>query len=143
VCGELTFRSQRQNFTPLVKKRYELYFGCKMSDVDKSWAPHICCVTCVTLLTGWVNCLRQMPFAVLKVWKEPKDHPSDCYSCLTNIPEITYKSRQTVNCPDLPSAMRPLQRLPGNLTFRDEILILMKISDSKKRTVSIAIRRLK
>jgi len=95
VCVELTFRSQRQNFTPLVKKCYELYFGCKVGDL-------------VTLLTGWVNCSRQMPFAVLKVWKELKNHSSDCYTCLTNITEITHKSRRTVNRPDLPSAMRPV-----------------------------------
>jgi hypothetical protein len=85
VCGELTFKSRRQNFTPLVKKCYQLYFGCKVGDLDKSWAPHICCVPGVTLLTGWVNCSRQMPFAVLKVWKEPKDLSSVCYSCLANI----------------------------------------------------------
>ena len=43
VCGELTYKSQRQNFTPLVKKYYELYFGCKVDELDKSWAPHISC----------------------------------------------------------------------------------------------------
>jgi len=51
VCGEMTFQSQRQNFTLLIQKCYELYFGCKVGDQDESWAPHICCVTCVRLLT--------------------------------------------------------------------------------------------
>jgi hypothetical protein len=108
VCLELTFICQRQNFTPPIKKCYEFCFEFKVGDLDKSWTPHICCVTCMALLTGWVNCSRQMPFAVLKVWKELKNHSSDCYSCLTNMTEITYKSRRTVNCPDLPSAMRPV-----------------------------------
>jgi hypothetical protein len=47
VCGELTFKSQRRNFTPLIKKCYELYFGCKVGYQDKYWAPYICCVTWV------------------------------------------------------------------------------------------------
>jgi hypothetical protein len=61
VCGELTFKSQRRNFTPLIKKYYEFYFGRKVGEEDKSWAPHI---SCVRLLTGWVNGSRHMAFAV-------------------------------------------------------------------------------
>jgi hypothetical protein len=109
VCGELTFKSQRRNFTPLIKKCYELYFGCKVSDQDNYWAPHICCVTCVRLLTGWINGSRHMPFAVPMVWREPKDHSSDCYFCLTNITGITSKSRHTVKYQNVPSAMRPVR----------------------------------
>jgi len=64
VCGEMTFQFQRRNFTPLLKKCCELYFGGKVGDPDKSWAPHISCITCVRLLTGCVNGSHQMPFAV-------------------------------------------------------------------------------
>ena len=53
VCDELTFKSQRRNFTPLVIKCYVLYFGCQVGDFDKSWAPNIWrCVSCVRLLAG-------------------------------------------------------------------------------------------
>ena len=98
--GEILLRS--------LKKWYELYFECKVGDQDKSWAPHIYCVTCVRLLTGWVNGSRQRPFYFLIVWREPKDRWSDCYFCLTNITGITSKSKNTVKYPDLPSAMRPV-----------------------------------
>jgi hypothetical protein len=40
------------------------------------------------------------------VWREPKDHSSDCYISLTNITEITSKSKHTVKYPDFPSAVR-------------------------------------
>jgi hypothetical protein len=71
VCGLLTSKSPRRNFTPLIKKCYELSFVCKVGDEDKSWAPQISCVTCVRLRAGWVNMSRQMPFAVSTVWREP------------------------------------------------------------------------
>ena len=72
VWGEMPFQFQRKTFTPFIKKCYELYFGCKVGDQDKIWAPHICCITCVRLLTGCVNGSHQMPFAVPMVWKESK-----------------------------------------------------------------------
>lgn len=110
VCGELTFKSQKRTFTPLVLKAYELYFGIKVGDQDKLWAPHICCKTCVTLLTGWLRGdNRKMPFAVPMVWREPRDHITDCYFCLTNIKGIGPKSKHTVKYFNLPSALRPVK----------------------------------
>jgi hypothetical protein len=61
-------------------------------------------------------------------WREPKDHSSDCYFCLTNITGNIYKSKHTVKYPILPPAMRPVshsEELPvpkslENLTFSDE-----------------------
>ena len=84
---------------------YELYFGCKVGDQDKNWPPHICCLTCVKLLTDWAKGSRHMYFAVPIVWREPQDHSSDCYFCLKG---ISSKSRHTVKYPNLPSAMRPV-----------------------------------
>ena len=39
ICGEVTFKSRRRSFTPLIKKCYEHYFGCKVVDQNKSWTP--------------------------------------------------------------------------------------------------------
>lgn len=110
MCGELTFKSQKRTLTPLVRRAYELYFGVKLGDQDKSWAPHICCKTCVTLLTAWLKgTKRKMRVAVPMVWREPKDHATDCYFCLTNIQGIGPKSKHTVQYPNLPSALWPVE----------------------------------
>ncbi|GFV73609.1 uncharacterized protein TNCV_1269891 [Trichonephila clavipes] len=56
-----------------------------------------------------------MSFAIPMIWREPKDHSSDSYFCLTNIRGITSKSKHTVVYPDLQSAMRPVphsEKLP-------------------------------
>ena len=98
----MTFNSQRGNYTPLIKKCYEIYFECKIGDQGKSLAPNNCCVTCLRLLTGWVSNSRQMPFAVPMVWMEPTDPSFVCYFCLTNIKGITSQFKHTVKCPDLP-----------------------------------------
>jgi len=83
VCGEVTFSSQKRTITAIVKKGCHLYFGCKIGDQDKSWAPHVCCNRCATNLRQWLNRKRKsMPFAVPMIWREPTDHTSNCYFCL-------------------------------------------------------------
>jgi hypothetical protein len=69
-----------------------------------------------------------MPFAIHMVWREPKDHSSDCYISLTNKTGITSKSIHTGKYPDIPFVVRfvphseelPVPKPPENLTFGDD-----------------------
>ena len=80
ICGEATFASQKRNITAVVKKTYHHYFGWKVGDQDKSWAPHYCCNKCATNLCQWLNRKRRsMLFAIPMVWGELTDHNSNCY----------------------------------------------------------------
>jgi len=84
-------------------------------------------MTCARLLATWAKGLRCMPFAIPIVWREPADHVSDCYFCLTSITGVTAKSKHTVQYPNLPYAMRPLPhsavlpvaKPPTNMTLSD------------------------
>lgn len=72
ICGEVTFAAQKKNISATVKKAYHLYFGCKIGDQDKDWAPHVCCRTCAVNLSQWLNGKRKaMPFAVPMIWRSP------------------------------------------------------------------------
>jgi len=48
-----------------------------------------------------------MPFAIPMVWREPTDHVSDCYLCLTKS-LVKQRSPNTLQFPNFPSAMRPV-----------------------------------
>jgi len=69
-----------------------------------------------------------MNFAIPMVWREPQDHTVDCYFCITQIKEVSSKSKHTVKYPNLPSAMRPVPHsedltIPhpaAHLTLEDE-----------------------
>jgi len=50
----------KRSITPTIKKSYFLYFGCKVEDQDKKWAPHVCCTTCSSKLNAWVNGKRTL-----------------------------------------------------------------------------------
>jgi len=85
----------------MVKKAYECYFGCKVEDQDKKWAPHVCCISCATILHEWLNNKgRSMRFALPMIWREPTDHFTDYYFCI--VPPfrhgITKKERKKEDC---------------------------------------------
>jgi hypothetical protein len=42
------------------------------------------------------------------VWREPKDHSTDCYFCITTIKGIRSKFKKSVKYPNIPSAIRPI-----------------------------------
>ena len=41
VCGKVTFRDQQSTITTFVKSLYSAYFGIRLGDQDKIFAPHI------------------------------------------------------------------------------------------------------
>ena len=79
------------------------------------------------LLTGWVQGLRQAPFTVSMVWREPKDHSSNYHAAVTKITGTASKFTHTVKYQDLLSTIRPVPhseelsvpKPPETLTFSD------------------------
>jgi len=116
ICREVTFERQRRAIIAIVKKAYNLYFGCKIGDQDKSWAPHVCCRKCATNLSQWLNGkIHAMPFAVPMVWREPSNHATDCYFCMVPPASggITNKKKCTIVYPNIPSVLRPVPQGEG------------------------------
>jgi len=108
ICGLLTTKSQQKSITQLVKTAYNFYFGMKLSDQDKKWAPHVICVSCNSNLTQWIKGKGRMPYAIPMAWREPRDHDSDCYFCMTKITGCSTKNKHKIQYPDIPSAIRPV-----------------------------------
>ena len=102
-------KAQKRRITPEIKKLYQLYFGCPLGDQDKSWAPHVICTACSSGLHDWYKKRKKsMPFAVPMIWREPKDHLTDCYFCKVNVMGYSTKNKHKIVYPNLNSAMRPV-----------------------------------
>ena len=91
VCGEFTPESLPKSITPVVKKAYELYFGCKDGDhIHVAGDVRGIYVTSSKALTG------QFLFAVSMVWRKQRNNLIVCYFCLTKIDGHNSKSKHTI-----------------------------------------------
>ena len=85
----------------------------KLGDQDKPWAPHIVCKTCVEQLRQWTKKSRKgLKFAIPMVWREPKDHCTDCYFCAVKTMGMNRKNKKLLEYPNLASAIRPILHSP-------------------------------
>jgi len=86
ICGEVTFASKKCSITPTIKQAYLLYFGCKVGNQNKKWAPHVCYTTCSSKINAWVNGKgRCMPFGMPMVWRVSRNRSTDCYFCMVHL----------------------------------------------------------
>ena len=109
ICGEYTVVPNRKPVTSFVKRAYHAYFGMKLGDQDKAWAPHMVCKKCTEYLRRWTHGKKDgLKFGIPMVWREPKDHVSDCYFCAINLTGINRKNQSSLKYPDLESARRPV-----------------------------------
>ena len=106
ICGQYTLKPQRTNINDFVKKAYHAYFGLKLADQDKHWAPHI---VCVENLRGWTTGKRHMQFGIPMVWRIPQNHHDDCYFCAVKLTGITSLTKHTLTYPNFPSALQPVR----------------------------------
>lgn len=107
VCEEVVLKFKRRNITPPIQCAYEHYFGCKIGDQDKYWAPHICCQRCATVLLAWAKgSLKNISFMVPIVWRESTNHTTDCCFCLRSISGLNTKGRKKIQYPNVSSAIR-------------------------------------
>ena len=47
ICGECKTVDNRKSITNFERKAYYAYFGIKLGDQNKPWAPLVVCKTCV------------------------------------------------------------------------------------------------
>ena len=117
VCGYYISPQQKKHkVIPETKFfiAYETYFGTKMGDQDKSWAPHFCCGSCRSTLEGWMRGSREcMPIAIPRIWRKPTNQDDDCYFCMVNISKYKKtKDSKKIVYPSIPSSIAPVNHGP-------------------------------
>ena len=71
----------------------------------------LCAKSCAIRLGGSISRKGMaMPFAVPLVWREPSNHSSDCYFCLTPpvASGMNRKKKQKIDYSNIPSAITPV-----------------------------------
>ena len=147
ICGDYMRAKCRFNVRDFTKRAYEAYFGMKLRDQDKPWAPHKVCKHCTETLRFWTQGkVNSMRFGVHMVWHEPKNHHDDCYFCIVNMSGWNQRKKKDWYYPDIESARRPIPHcaevpvpaftsLPA-LTAADEMLEAMDDTDRGDSSIS-------
>ena len=81
-----------------------------IGDQDKTQSPHVCCKSGRLTLEGWLRGeIKCMPFAILRIWREPTNHLNDCYSCMVDVSRYRKsKDRRSIVYPSIPSSIAPV-----------------------------------
>ena len=127
------------------KKTYEAYFGRKLRNQDKSWAPHKMCKQYMETLHFWTQGkVSLVRFGVPTVWRKPKNHHKDCYFCMVDISRWNQRKKKDWYFPDIESARRPISHcaevpvftsLP-DLIANEMLLEAMDDTDSSDSNIS-------
>lgn len=138
ICGHVVLPERKAKITDFVEKAYHAYFGLKLGQHLRPFAPHICCKTCVENLRDWSTKKRKsMPFATPMMWREGKDHITDCYFCLTNLKGINRKNKHHVKYPDVPSVTKPVSH-SSNLPIPDPDVSMARVLTSESESNATA-----
>ena len=99
----------RFNVRDFTKRGYKAYFGMKLGDQDKSWAPNKVCKRFTETLRFWTQGkVSLMRFGVFMVWREPKNYHDDCYFCMVNMSGWNQQKKKDCYDSDIESARRPI-----------------------------------
>ena len=105
ICGIYVTAKYRFNVRDFTKRAYKAYFGMKLVDQDKSWAPHKMCKHCTETLRFRIHGkVSSMRFGVPMAWREPKNHYDDCYFCMVDTSGWNQQKKKDWYYPDIESA---------------------------------------
>ena len=100
ICGEFTVAGGKCSITLKIKKFFHNYFGIKLGDQDKDFAPHVACISCVSKLRMWYQTKpKRLSFGIPMVWREQENHHNNCYY---------KKNKSKIKYNHLKSARRPV-----------------------------------
>lgn len=76
---------------------YYAYFGVKLGDQEKSWAPHKVFSAFVEELWQWLKGMKMsFHFGVPMIWREPQNHSIDCYFHSYNVQGFNLKKKNEI-----------------------------------------------
>ena len=89
-------KKDKRNIISFLNNANYAYFGVKLGDQGKSWAPHKVYKTGILTFSLWMKG-KKFPM----VWQEPQNHLRDCCFCAVNSIGLTPKTRSSVHYPSL------------------------------------------
>lgn len=108
TCGKFTTIDKRKHITKRIKGLYKAYFNIEIENQTKCWVPHTICSTCHRNLHKWGNNEGHMSFGRPMIWRDPINHETNCYICLTKTYGYSRKIKDLVMYAVVDSVTHPV-----------------------------------
>lgn len=108
ICGLFVPISQRRHLNEQVKINYFKYFGIEVKNQDMCWVPHGVCSSCKMGLDRWAKDEGHLKYGKPMIWRDPFNHETNCYICLTDIVGFNARNRHSVKYAVVDSVTLPV-----------------------------------
>ena len=86
-----------------IKKSYLAYFGIRIDDQERPWAPYKVCIVCYTNLHEWSLKKISLSFGFFMIKRETTNHLDDSYFCIINTKGFNANSKSKFKYPVIQS----------------------------------------
>lgn len=109
MCGHYLPANKRNVFSELIENRFTKCFNLSSESLKNSWVPQSICTTCMCKLRSWdTGNSSAKIFSSPMLWRQPRNHDTDCYFCLCNTTGFNNKNAHLVRYPSVSSVTFPV-----------------------------------
>lgn len=108
ICGLFVPIANRRSINELVRNHYSSYFAIEIQNQDACWVPHSVCSSCKLSLDRWSRNAGHMNFGRPMMWRDPVNHETNCYICLTDVVGLSGRKRHNVKYATVNSVSLPV-----------------------------------
>lgn len=108
ICGQWTPISGRRPITHQIRDLYQKYFNIEILNEDKCWVPHYICSKCRLGLHKWSKNQGHLSFGKPMLWRDPINHQTNCYICLTKVSSYSRRTKDNVKYAVVDSVTLPV-----------------------------------
>lgn len=123
ICVRYIVSTARKPLNQAAKLKYEEIFDLKIGNMEKNWVPTSICNTCRNNLYHLKR--HKFKFNTPAVWREPKDHLTDCLFCVFDpklkfLNKINKNNRSFLDYSSVSSVSLPCNKPLKNVYFEPD-----------------------
>lgn len=97
VCSKYTINNYAIKINDEIITLFNYCFKVSARNLNSIYSPNIICKICLSNMRNHKSKNEQLKIKVPAQWRDPRNHPNDCFFCLTSIKGYTHQTRDKVS----------------------------------------------
>lgn len=94
MCTYFTAEKYKVEISVSIMKMFKECYEGSMINLDSNYSPNIICKICHTMMTQHLNGGKSLSLVTPARWRDPRNHPKDCFSCNTSTEGANHAKRK-------------------------------------------------